>query len=37
MLAGGVGVQRGLYHGQVFQLERQTLGLQSLLEDGHII
>ena len=37
MLAGGVGVQGRLYHGQILKLERKTLGLQRLLEDGHII
>ena len=32
----GRGVQRRLYDGQVLKLERQLIGIERLLEDGHV-
>ena len=33
----GVGIDGRFYHRQIFQFERQTLALECVLEDGHII
>ena len=33
----GVGIDGRFYHGQIFQFERQTLALECILKDGHII